>query len=231
MYEVKVVELVYSLFSNTPPQTRDNEKQASMVSYGCHVSGFVSPLASILAVGTCVILNVPSSTCSHMKWKWVLMCQLQPWKWASLAMVMLAVLSKKSSVVGGSPPLNMLISCIRQHSHSVLRSFFLIVLFYSLLILVVYSLGEVDVIPTSTPLIFSFIPCLPFVSLIFLWTQLTPKLSLSQQLIFPAFHEVLYGSFSFLIDASLGPCTHFSYLNTWLVTLDRHSQSSQYQQA
>ena len=113
MYEVKVVELVYSLFSNTPPQTGDNEKQVSMVSCGCRVSGFVSPSASISAVGTCVISNVPSSTCSHMKWKWVPMCQLQPWKQASLAMVMAAVLSEKSSVVGGSPLLNMLISCIR----------------------------------------------------------------------------------------------------------------------
>ena len=51
MYKVKVVELVYSLFSNTPPQTRDNEKRASMVSCGCHVSGFVSPLASIWQLG------------------------------------------------------------------------------------------------------------------------------------------------------------------------------------
>ena len=54
--------------------------------------------------------------------------------------------------------------------HTVLRSFFLTIPFYSSLILVVYSLGEVDVIPTSIPLIFSFKPYLPFVSLIFLWT-------------------------------------------------------------
>ena len=51
----------------------------------------------------------------------------------------------------------------------VLQSFFLIVLFYFLLILAVYSLGEVDVI-LSTPLIFSFAPYLPFLSLTFLWT-------------------------------------------------------------
>ena len=113
MYEVKVVELVYGLFSNTPPQTGDNEKQVSMVSCGCCVSGFMSPSASISAVGTCVISNVPSSTRLCMKWKWVPMCQLRPWKWASLAMAMAAVLSEKSSVVGGSPLLNMLISCVR----------------------------------------------------------------------------------------------------------------------
>ena len=113
MYEVKVVELVYGLFSNTPPQTGDNEKRVSMVSCGCHVSGFVSPSVSISAVGTCVISNVPSSTCLCMKWKWMLMCQLQPWKWASFVMVMVAVLSEKSSVVGGSPPLNMLILHVR----------------------------------------------------------------------------------------------------------------------
>ena len=52
----------------------------------------------------------------------------------------------------------------------VLWPFFLIVLFYSSLILVIYSLGEVDIIPTSIPLISSFAPCLPFVSLTFLWT-------------------------------------------------------------
>ena len=57
-----------------------------------------------------------------------------------------------------------------QVTRLVLQSFFLITLFYSLLILVIYSLGEVDVIPTSIPLIFSFIPWLPFVSLTFLWT-------------------------------------------------------------
>ena len=113
MYEVKVVELVYSPFSNTPPQTGDNEKRVSMVLCGCHVSGFVSPSASISAVGTCVISNVLSSTCSRTKWKWVPMCQLQPWKRASLVMAMVAVLSEKSSVVGGSPLLNMLISHIR----------------------------------------------------------------------------------------------------------------------
>ena len=113
MYKVKVVELVYSLFSNTPPQTRDNEKWMSMVLCSCHVSGFMSLSASILAVWTCVILNVPSSTRLCTKWKWVLMCQLQPWKQASLAMVIAAVLSEKSSVVGGSPPMNMLILCIR----------------------------------------------------------------------------------------------------------------------
>ena len=49
-----------------------------------------------------------------------------------------------------------------------LRSFFLIALFCSSLILIVYLLGEVDVILTSIPLIFSFVPCLLFVSLIFL---------------------------------------------------------------
>ena len=52
----------------------------------------------------------------------------------------------------------------------VLRSFFLITLFFSLLILVVYSHREIDVILTSIPLIFSFVPCLPFVSLTFPWT-------------------------------------------------------------
>ena len=48
-----------------------------------------------------------------------------------------------------------------------LQSFFLIVLFYFSLILVVYLLGEVDVI-TPILLIFSFTPYLPFVSLTFL---------------------------------------------------------------
>ena len=52
---------------------------------------------------------------------------------------------------------------------TVLQSFFLIVLFYSLLILTIYLLGEVDVI-TTIPLIFSFAPYLPFVSSTFLWT-------------------------------------------------------------
>ena len=50
-----------------------------------------------------------------------------------------------------------------------LQSFFHIVPSYSLLMLVVYLLGEVDVI-ISTPLIFSFALYLPFVSLTFLWT-------------------------------------------------------------
>ena len=53
--------------------------------------------------------------------------------------------------------------------HTVLQSFFLIVLFYFSLTLVVYLLGEVDVtIPIL--LIFSFAPYLPLVSLTFLWT-------------------------------------------------------------
>ena len=52
----------------------------------------------------------------------------------------------------------------------VLRSFFLIALFCSLLILVVCLLGEVDIILTSIPLISSFVLCLLFVSLTFLWT-------------------------------------------------------------
>ena len=51
----------------------------------------------------------------------------------------------------------------------VLQSFFLIVLFYFSLILVVYLLGEVDII-TPILLIFSFTPYLPFVSLTFHWT-------------------------------------------------------------
>ena len=50
-----------------------------------------------------------------------------------------------------------------------LQSFSLIVLSYFLLILAVYSLGEVDV-TISILLIFSFVPCLPFVSSTFLWT-------------------------------------------------------------
>ena len=53
--------------------------------------------------------------------------------------------------------------------HLVLQSFFLIVLFYFSFVLVVYLLGEVDVV---TPIlhIFSFTLYLPFVSLIFPWT-------------------------------------------------------------
>ena len=47
--------------------------------------------------------------------------------------------------------------------------FSLIVPSYFSLILVVYLLGEVDVI-TPILLIFSFAPYLPFVSLTFLWT-------------------------------------------------------------
>ena len=54
-------------------------------------------------------------------------------------------------------------------SISLLQSFFLITPFYSLLMLAVYLLGEVDVV-ISIPLIFSFAPYLPFASLTFLWT-------------------------------------------------------------
>ena len=53
--------------------------------------------------------------------------------------------------------------------HRLLQSFFLIVLFYFSLTLIVYLLGEVDVI-TPILLIFSFAPYLPLVSLTFLWT-------------------------------------------------------------
>ena len=51
----------------------------------------------------------------------------------------------------------------------VLQSFFLIVPSYFSLILVVYLLGEVDVI-TPILLFFSFAPYLPFASLTLLWT-------------------------------------------------------------
>ena len=54
--------------------------------------------------------------------------------------------------------------------YSVLRSFFLIVLFCCLPILVVYLLGEVDIILISIALISSFAPLLLFVSLTLLWT-------------------------------------------------------------
>ena len=50
-----------------------------------------------------------------------------------------------------------------------LQSFFLIVPFCFSLILIVYLLGEVDVI-TPILLFFSFAPHLPFASLTFLWT-------------------------------------------------------------
>ena len=81
------------------------------------------------------------------------------------------------------------------------------------LILVVYLLGEVDVI-TPILLFSSFTPYLPFASLTFLWTWLTPKLSLSQQLIFPAFHKILHCSISFLVFVQLGLCALSNYLNT-----------------
>ena len=57
----------------------------------------------------------------------------------------------------------------KNHPWSLLQSFFLIIPSYFSLILVVYLLGEVDVI-TPILLIFSFAPYLPFVSLTFLQT-------------------------------------------------------------
>ena len=54
-------------------------------------------------------------------------------------------------------------------AYHLLQSFFLIVPFYFSLILVVYLLGEVDVI-IPILLFFSFAPYLPFASLTFLWT-------------------------------------------------------------
>ena len=51
----------------------------------------------------------------------------------------------------------------------VLQSFVLIIPFYFSLILIVYLLGEVDVI-TPILLFFSFVPYLHFASLTFLWT-------------------------------------------------------------
>ena len=53
--------------------------------------------------------------------------------------------------------------------NKMLQSFFLIVPFYFSLILIVYLLGEVDII-TPILLFFSFAPYLPFASLTFLWT-------------------------------------------------------------
>ena len=50
------------------------------------------------------------------------------------------------------------------------QSFFFIALSCSLPILVVYLLGEVDIIPISILLIFWCAPYLPFVFLTFLWT-------------------------------------------------------------
>ena len=108
-----------------------------------------------------------------------------------------------------------------------LRSFFLIALFCSSPILVVYLLGEVDIILISIALISSFILHLLFVSLTFLWAQLTPKPSLSRRLISPVFHKVLYCSLSFLAFALPGPCARLSYLNTRPVNLGQHSRSSQ----
>ena len=64
---------------------------------------------------------------------------------------------------------NILRTILLSLSEELLQSFFLIVPFYFSLILIVYLLGEVDVI-TPILLFFSFTPYLPFASLTFLWT-------------------------------------------------------------
>ena len=68
-----------------------------------------------------------------------------------------------------SGPITSRLASWLHHLVYVLQSFSLIVPFYFSLMLTVYLLGEVDII-ISIPLIFSFAPYLPFVSLTFLWT-------------------------------------------------------------
>ena len=110
-----------------------------------------------------------------------------------------------------------------------LQSFFLIIPLSWLYNLFAYFLGEAEAILVfSIPLTFLFIAYPPFLFFLFSWTHLSPKLPLSQQLIFPTFHKVPSPSITFPETSLLGPCTFWEWLNTLFHILYHHSWSTQY---
>ena len=65
--------------SNTPPQYEMRPSPPTILEKLSWRSGFISPSASIRWFGQWMILKVPSSMCSQMKWCWMSMCLACYW--------------------------------------------------------------------------------------------------------------------------------------------------------